>query len=132
MTSVNEMNAVTRERKKVRELFRTDPVAFMQEYIDSDFTVTKYQRDLINQMIDNSERSVKPPLVTKANAGEDLNEGDAVFVTDGVALKNIKHPQMTPWWKRVLTFFKRPRLSEANLEKNHGIIQRKTSRKTNR
>lgn len=35
---------------------------------------------------------------------------------DAKPLKISRHPQRTPLWKRVLTFFKRPKLTEDNLE----------------
>lgn len=35
---------------------------------------------------------------------------------DGIAIKLIKHPQLTPLWKRILHIFKRPKFSKDVLE----------------
>ena len=43
-------------------------------------------------------------------------EGRFEEMDDGKPLNFIKHPQRTPWWKRILTMFKRPKLTESNLE----------------
>lgn len=37
-------------------------------------------------------------------------------IGDGVPLFSGVHPQKTPLWKRILTWFKRPRFTESNLE----------------
>lgn len=35
---------------------------------------------------------------------------------DGMPLRTTRHPQRTPFWKRVVQFFKRPKFTESNLE----------------
>lgn len=58
--------------------------------------------------------------------GIDLAKNDMADATayamratrDGAPLVMSKHPQRTPLWKRVVQFFKRPKLSESNLERS--------------
>lgn len=120
MTSVNEVNAANRKEKEMVDQLKRDPVLFIQTYINADFKPQATEMYFLNQMLGNLEKSVKPPFVTGwsdvGGGAPSLPKTDAFVQGDGVVLRTVEHPQMTPWWKRILMWFKRPRLTESNLE----------------
>lgn len=124
--NVEAVNAANRKQKEMIEHYKNDPVSFIQTFIRPDFVPNEAQRFILNQMMDNADKRVLPPYVSvrrgRISDEELLRIASAPMTaypcSDGDPINIIRHPQKTPLWKRILFFWKRPRLTESNLEES--------------
>ena len=113
------------------EQLKNDPVLFAKTFFD----MTEPQLQLLNaihkKMEDKARDTIKPGCIPTAHTFfvprglygrsysqmiiEDIKANPRKYVGDGKPLFSGKHTQPA-LWKRIVGWFKRPRLSEDNLE----------------